>query len=183
MAHFNRALVVASCALLYYWCFYFNRFIFNQLEFSFGVNWIFIPSGLRLVMVLIAIEEAAIGIVFASFLIGLENYYLESLLKTSVTAIISGGSPLLARIICLNFLGIDKELFKLTPKSILVMSIVFSLLSASLHQLWFNYNGLNQQFIHSLTVMAIGDLIGTILVLSLISVTTRFVKKFDSPGQ
>ena len=181
MATYKRLLLIASCAFFYYWCFYLNKFIFDEYEFSFGVNWIFIPSGLQLVMVLIAIEDAAIGIGLASLLIGLDNYQLESLTRTLVTAVISGGSPLLARKICLDFLGIDNELFKLTPKSILVMSIVFSVLSATLHQIWFSYNGVTQQFAQSLFVMAIGDLFGTALVLTLISTASKFIQKPPAP--
>ena len=181
MAIYKRLLLIASCAFFYYWFFYLNKFIFDEYEFSFGVNWIFIPSGLQLVMVLIAIEDAAIGIGLASLLIGLDNYQLESLTRTLVTAVISGGSPLLARKICLDFLGVDKELFKLTPKSILVMSIVFSVLSATLHQIWFSYNSVTQQFAHSLFVMAIGNLFGTALVLTLISTASKFIQKPPAP--
>jgi hypothetical protein len=181
MAYFKRALVIAICALLYYWCFYLNKFIFDELEFSFGVNWIFIPSGLQLVMVLVAIEEAAIGIALAACLIGFDNYQLNSLVETLITAIIAGGSPLLARKICLDFLGVDKELFKLNPKSIFFMSIVFALLSSTLHQLWYSYNGVTQQFAQSLAVMAIGDFLGTALLLSVISSASKLMHRLTSP--
>ena len=49
-----------ACACFYYVAFTFNRFIFNEYTFSFGVNWIFIPSGLQLVLVLTAVEDAAV---------------------------------------------------------------------------------------------------------------------------
>jgi hypothetical protein len=181
MAYSKRAFVVTICALLYYWCFYLNKFIFDDLEFSFGVNWVFIPSGLQLVLVLIAIEEAAIGIAFAACLIGLENYQLNSLVETFITAIIAGVSPLLARKICLDFLGVDKELFKLNPKSIFFMSIVFALLSSTLHQLWYSYNSVTQQFAQSLAVMAVGDFLGTALFLTAISSASKLMHRLTTP--
>jgi hypothetical protein len=86
-----------ACACFYYVAFTFNRFIFDEYAFSFGVHWIFIPSGLQLVLVLTAVVEAALGIAIASWLIGFQYYYLESDLNTIITGIITGASPLLAR--------------------------------------------------------------------------------------
>ena len=179
----KKLLVITSCALLYYGCFYLNKFVFDELEFSFGVNWVFIPSGLKLLMVLIAVEDAAIGITLASWMIGLDHYYLDSLLTTLVTGVISGCSPLLARKICLDFLGIDKELIGITPRSILIMSLVFSILSASLHQIWFFHNRATENFLHSLAVMAVGDLLGTALVLSVISIGDRYLLRLFKPSE
>lgn len=174
----KRLLLIAICALVYYWCFYLNKFIFDEYEFSFGVNWVFIPSGLQLVMVLIAIEDAAIGIALASCVIGFEHYQMDSMIRTLVTGIIAGSSPLLARKICFDFLGIDKNLRHISSKSILMMSIIFSIISASLHQIWFFYNGATDKFIHSLAVMALGDFLGTALVLTLISICTKAIFLF-----
>ena len=179
----KKLLVITSCALLYYGCFYLNKFVFDELEFSFGVNWVFIPSGLKLLMVLIAVEDAAIGITLASWMIGLDHYYLDSLLSTLVTGVISGCSPLLARKICLDFLGIDKELVGLSPRSILIMSLVFSILSASLHQLWFLYNNISENFLNSLAVMALGNMLGTALVLSAISIGDRYLVRLFKPSE
>jgi len=173
------ATVLAS-ALAYYSIFTLNKLFFDSLEFSFGVNWIFIPSGVQLLLVLVAISEGAIGIVLASFMIGLENYYLDSVLRTFITALISGASPLLARKICFDFLSIEKELENITLKAILQMSVIFAFISASLHQLWFVYNGKSEAFLQSLLVMGVGNLLGTALVLSLIRVLAHQVKKGDS---
>lgn len=137
-------------------------------EFSFGVNWIFIPSGVQLLLVLIAVWQGALGIILASFIIGLENYYLDTVFGTFITSLISGFSPLLARKICFDFLRIEKDLLNITRKSILQMSFVFAILSASIHQVWFFYNGKSEAFTQSLFVMFVGNLLGTILVLGTI---------------
>ncbi len=172
-----------ACACFYYFAFTFNRFIFNEYAFSFGVNWIFIPSGLQLVLVLIAVEDAAIGIMLASWLIGFQHYYLGSDLHTITTGIITGTSPLLARKISFDFLLIENDLKNLTFKSILQMSIIFALLSASLHQLWFFYNQVSEQFINNLFVMIIGNLTGTVLVLCFIKVAVGILKRHNSPSE
>ena len=172
----KRTALVLACAIFYYSVFYFNKLLFDTYEFSYGVNWIFIPSGFQLLLVLTAIVDGAIGIALASFIIGLESYYLDSVTRTLITGLISGGSPLLARKICFDFLNIDRELIKITPKAILQMSVVFALISATLHQLWFFFNGKSDAFIQSLLVMALGNLLGTALVLTTIRLLTSRIK-------
>jgi len=172
----KRTALVLACAIFYYSVFYFNKLLFDTYEFSYGVNWIFIPSGFQLLLVLTAIVDGAIGIALASFIIGLESYYLDSVTRTLITGLISGGSPLLARKICFDFLNIDRELIKITPKAILQMSVVFALISATLHQLWFFFNGKSDAFIQSLLVMALGNLLGTALVLTTIRLLTSKIK-------
>lgn len=173
----KRLALILVCALAYYLIFYLNKLLFDTYEFSFGVNWIFIPSGIQLLLVLIALSDGALGVALASIFIGFENYYLESALQTVITGLISGGSPLLSRKICLDLLHVDKELIKLTPKSIFQMSIVFAVISATLHQLWFFYNGKSNNFLESLLVIAIGDLLGTAFVLSVLSLLTSKIFK------
>jgi hypothetical protein len=180
MKFIKTVLLTLASALVYYLIFSINRFVFESFEFSFGVNWVFIPSGVQLLLVLIAVWQGALGIVLASFIIGLENYYLDSVIRTFTTALISGFSPLLARKICLDFLGIEKDLLNITRKSIVQMSFVFAILSASLHQIWFFYNGKSESFTHNLFVMAAGNLIGTTLVLFSLSIVSLMVKKNKS---
>jgi len=168
MTILRSSILVLASALAYYLIFSINRFVFQSFEFSFGVNWVFVPCGVQLLIVLIAVWQGALGIVLASFIIGLENYYLDSVIRTFTTALISGFSPLLARKICFDFLEIEKDLLNITRKSIVQMSFVFAILSASLHQIWFFYNEKSEAFTQSLFVMFVGNLLGTILVLGTI---------------
>jgi hypothetical protein len=179
MTTIKRIALVLACALFYYLIFYLNKLLFDTYEFSYGVNWVFIPSGFQLLLVLVAIFDGAIGIALASFVIGLESYYLDTVVRTLITGLISGGSPLLARKICFDFLGVDKELKQISPKAILQMSIVFALISATLHQLWFFYNGKSDAFLQSLLVMALGNLLGTALVLTALRLLTSKIHKVN----
>ena len=176
----KKITLVLTSALIYFLIFNLNKILFDTYEFSYGVNWIFIPSGFQLVLVLVAVGEGALGIVLASFIIGLENYYLDSVIRTFITALISGLAPLLSRKICFDFLGIDKELLNISAKAIIQMSLVFAILSASLHQIWFFYNGKSEAFTQSLFVMAVGNLLGTALVLFSLSIVSSMLKKNKS---
>ena len=165
MAILKRIILVIAAALAYYLIFDLNKLFFGIYEFSYGVNWIFIPSGIQLLLVLVAGIDGALGIFLGSLFIGLENYYLYSVLLTSITALISGGSPLVARKICFDFLDVDKDLRNINLKSIVQMSLIFGLISASLHQLWFFYNSKSDDFLTDLIVMFTGNIFGTLLVL------------------
>jgi hypothetical protein len=64
-----QALIVLVCATVYFYAFKLNLVLFQHLEFADNVNWVFIPSGLRLLFVLILFESGALGIGLASVLI------------------------------------------------------------------------------------------------------------------
>jgi len=181
MRQVKQLFPVLACAIAYYIFFTLNKSMFEQYVYSFGVHWVFIPSGLQLVLVLTAVESAAIGIVIASWFIGYTNYFIGSLLFTFITGLITGISPLIARKISLDFLHIDENLENLTFKGIVEMSFIFSLISATLHQLWFFYNDVSDRFLHNLIVMAIGNLLGTIVVLLLLKVTSEAWKRNAPP--
>jgi hypothetical protein len=178
MKHIKNSSVVLISALVYLLFFYLNKLFFASYEFSYGVNWIFIPSGIQLLLVLVAGVYGAIGIFLASVVIGLQNYYLDSVFLTLITAFISGSSPLLARKICFDFLGVNKNLRNITFSLIVKMSLIFGLISASLHQLWFFYNSKSDDFLSDLIVMFTGNISGTLLVLLIVSFLNIIVIRF-----
>ena len=178
MKHIKNSSVVLISALVYLLFFYLNKLFFASYEFSYGVNWIFIPSGIQLLLVLVAGVYGAIGIFLASVVIGLQNYYLDSVFLTLITAFISGSSPLLARKICFDFLGVNKNLRNITFSLIVKMSLIFGLISASLHQLWFFYNSKSDDFLSDLIVMFTGNISGTLLVLLIVSFVNIIVLRF-----
>jgi hypothetical protein len=178
MKHIKNSFIVLISALVYLLFFYLNKLFFASYEFSYGVNWIFIPSGIQLLLVLVAGVYGAIGIFLASVVIGLQNYYLDSVFLTLITALISGGSPLVARKICFDFLGVDKNLRNITFSLIVKMSLIFGFISASLHQVWFFYNNKSDDFLNSLLVMFSGDIAGTMLVFLMVSFLNIIVFRF-----
>lgn len=173
----KNIIFILGSSFFYYFTFFVNQKIFNTYEFSFGVNWVFIPSGIQLLLALVAGVYGAIGIFLASAVIGLDSYHLDSVFLTLITAFISGGAPLLARKICFDFLGVDKNLRNITFKLIFQMSIIFGLISASLHQVWFFYNSKSDNFLSELSVMFVGDIFGTAIILLLVSVLNTIILK------
>jgi hypothetical protein len=168
-----KSALAVFCAIAYFFAFKLNFVLFESLKFSQGVNWIFLPSGLRMLLVLVFLYSGSIGIAlatcFINYMIGNENQHLFNI----VTAIISGFAPLIARKICIDFLQLQSSLSNLTSKTLFQLSVVFSLISALLHQVWFYWNDATEDFIASSLVMALGDWVGTVLVLATASLLLK----------
>ena len=157
--------VVVSTALAFFVGFKLNVFLFQSLEFSRGASWIFLPSGLRLLCVLVFAEWGALGIVLGSWGIGLESYYVEDPVNAVIAGLLSGVCPLLAKKISTYGLRLRSDFESLTPLALLQMAFIFALISGVLHQLWYVLNGQTEQFFSSMAVMALGDFAGTLVVL------------------
>lgn len=161
----ERLLIVAGTFTGYTLLFVFNDWLFGSLTFGEEVNWIYLPSGLRLAFVLLFGACGAVGIGLASMLIAGMVYFQNDLMAAVVTGIISGLAPYLARHVFLTRLGVDRDLQQLTSGKLLGISLIFAVTSAVMHQFFFTWRGYTVNFVESSTVMALGDLAGTIIML------------------
>lgn len=169
-------LITLGSALSYYVVFQLNFFLFDWLEFSNGVNWVFLPSGLRLLIILVLHTYGAVGIMVGSTYI---NYTLgtsDEHVFNIVTGVISGGAPLIARVISEGLLKLETNLTGLTSNGLLQLSILFAAISATTHQIWYFWIGRTQNFVASTFAMAMGDWLGTVLILSTATLMLRLLR-------
>ena len=149
--------------------FYFNNWLTNHLVFSLGVNWIYLPAGLRLFLTLIFGLPGAIGIAVASFLISYFGEFPHDLTLCIGIGLISGFAPYLARIFVLSNLRIESDLSNLNFPKLIVCILIYALLSAGLHQWWFATMTLEDTgSVSHFLVMFVGDVLGSLLLISLI---------------
>ena len=175
-----KILFVVGCAVTYFFAFKLNSLLFESLKFSHGVNWIFLPSGLRFLFVLVLLSTGSIGITLASLALNYTNGFSDHHLLNIVTALISGFAPLLARQICVDYLRIGNTLQHVTAKLLFQISFVFALISSLLHQVWFFWNDVTENFITSSFAMAVGDWLGTTLVLATASMIVKLYSALSS---
>lgn len=161
----QRLAIIAITSISYFLLFRLNMALFDFLHFSHGVDWIFLPSGLRMAFVLLFIAEGAIGIALAStaitYLFHFDGSYIGSLLN----GLIAGLAPFLARHIALQYWQLDRDLKNLKAIGIFKISVLFAFISALVHQLWYFWSGKTEDFIASTSVMMVGDLLGALIVL------------------
>jgi len=120
---------------------------------------------MRLVTVLLFDKWGALGIVLGSLMLAFHDSRLTDPVTVGVAACISGLAPLLAREICLSLTDLDVDLKALTALSLVRIALIFSALSAGLHQSWYAWRGVSDHALASVLVMFSGDMLGTMLVL------------------
>jgi len=169
-------LEVAISAALYMAFFYFNQSITAPLEEARGVNWIFLPAGLRIFLTLILDYSGAIGLAIASLLINYIGFYDYGFTSTLGIAVICGVAPLLGRHFVIHNLKVQPDLSNISLKQLLVIIVAYSLLSSGLHQLWFAARGLDSGSWNHFVAMFCGDVAGSILFVAVIKYGIDLVK-------
>ena len=170
------ALVIS--ALSYASLFYVNDWLTSDFIFSLGVNWIYLPAGLRLFLTLIFGLPGAIGITLASFLISYYGDFPRDLILCIGIGLVSGFAPYLAKVFVINNVRLAPDLSDLNFQKLVICILIYALLSAGLHQWWFSTMALdNAGGISHVSVMFIGDVLGSLLLISLIKYSLDLLKK------
>jgi hypothetical protein len=171
----TQAALALVCAIAYFYAYQLNLYWFDLFEFSPGANWVYMPSGLRLLFVLVLLETGSLGIAVATLLI---NYLgtPDTHAFNIVTALISAGAPYVSRHVAVHFLKLSPELSGLTSAGLFKISAMFAIISASLHQIWFYWQGVTDSLLHSTLAMGVGDWLGTMLVLAFASLMIKGYK-------
>jgi hypothetical protein len=173
----TQGLLVLVCAIAYFYAFKLNLYWFDWIEFSHGVNWVYLPSGLRLLFVLIMVRLGALGIALGSIAV---NYSLsdpDAHTFNIVTGVLSGASPYIARYLAIRWFNLSPLLLNLSANDFFKISVLFAGTNALFHQLWFFWMDKTSDFVASTLVMALGDWFGTVLVLATASLGLQLYKR------
>lgn len=172
----TQALLVLGCAVAYFYAFKLNLYWFDWIEFSHGVNWVYIPSGLRLLFVLLLARLGGTGIALSTIYINYTLGDIEAHLFNIVTGMISGASPCIAAYLARRWFNLDSQLTNLTGRDFFRLSVLFATVNAVLHQLWYFWVDKTPDFLASTLAMAMGDWLGTVLVLATVSLCIQLYK-------
>lgn len=166
-------------AFTYGTLFYINLWLTSTLIFGTGVNWIYLPAGLRLFLTLIFGLPGAIGIALVSFLISYWGELSDDLVVCVGTGLISGFAPYLARIFVLSNVELAPDLSNLNLPKLLICILVYAALSAGLHQFWYSTVNLDDAgTMNHFFAMFVGDVLGSVLLISLIKYGLDLLKRF-----
>ena len=169
--------LISACA--YGALFFVNSWLTGSLIFGTGVNWIYLPAGLRLFLTLIFGLPGAIGIAIVSFLISYGGALSDDLIVCIGTGLISGFAPYLARIFVLSNVELAPDLSNLNLPKLLICILVYAALSAGLHQFWYLTVDLDDAgTMNHFFAMFIGDVLGSVLLISLIKYGLDLIKQF-----
>ena len=89
---FERVLLCLLSAVLFFFVFHLNTLLLHALAHTHGVNWIFLPAGLRVLLVLVLGLPGAIGILLGTWLL---DFNTTGTLSQGLwlNGLISGGIP------------------------------------------------------------------------------------------
>ena len=158
----------AISTLLYSALFFLNDWLTDTLKYDLGVSWIYLPAGLRLFLILIFGLSGAIGIAAASFAISYFGVFPPDLVTCIGIGLISGFAPLLAKWVVVSNIPINNDLSNLSIQKIILCIVIYALMSSGFHQYWFVLRDLESGSINHFLVMFIGDVAGSILLITLI---------------
>jgi hypothetical protein len=141
-----------------------NDWLFRRLEFGPGINWIYLPAGVRLLCTLLFADAGALGLLLVSWLVSFAWFFPGQFERPFVGGILATIAPYGVYRWARRRYGLGASLANLTPARLMVLILAFSLASPLLHHVYFALTG-QPDLLRSFLVMFIGDLTGTLLVI------------------
>ena len=92
--------------------------------------------------------------------------------------LVSGFAPYLAKVFVTSNMRLTSDLSDLNFQKLVMCILIYALLSAGLHQWWFSTMALeNAGGLRHFSVMFIGDVLGSLLLISLVKYSLDVLKK------
>lgn len=142
-----------------------NEWLFTALEFASGINWIYLPAGMRLLCTLLFGEAGALGLLLVSWLVCYFYFFPDDYLRSFMGGILAAAAPYLAYRLAQHFYGLEASLRNLSAKRLLGCVCGYAIASPLLHHVWFALHGDKTDLLQSFFVMAIGDFTGSLIVI------------------
>ena len=142
-----------------------NQEVFTHTSFVRGINWIFLPSGVRLLSTLLVGVDGFLGLLLAGLLTDFLYWFPHDPVRAIAGAILGSAAPYLVYRIAREYYGLRASLTNLTPKRLLVLALAYSVANPLFHHLWFALTDTTENFFQSLFSMFVGDLTGTLIML------------------
>ena len=141
-----------------------NELLFIQFEQSNGVNWVFLPAGIRLLATLLFGFAGFVGLLLASLYLNFHHFVFGNDVRALSGAIAAAVGPYLAYLFAKHWFDLQPRLGGLTAQRLLFTGVLCGLVSPAFHHafIWVQ-TGLVDWL--ALTAMIVGDIVGILIVL------------------
>jgi hypothetical protein len=156
---------VVGTVVLFIFSLWANETIFTHSQFVRGVNWIYLPAGIRLLSTLLLGADGAIGLLIASWIVNFVYYFPNDVVRSLAGGIIATAAPYAVYRLARERWGLQASLVNLTPARLLILVVAYSIASPLLHHVWFVLRGDTQNIAERFVAMVVGDLAGTLIVI------------------
>ena len=163
----EAAVLSLISAALFAGFFRLNDLIFSALEHSQGVNWIFLPAGFRVLLVLGMGLPGCVGIFLGNLYLDQKNLFApDHAALTLMTAVVSGFTPWVVMNAMKYMHMLDASLQKLTHQQLLNFTLLYAAANAVFHQItWSLGNSTAHRPWIEVWPMFTGDVLGAMIML------------------
>lgn len=154
-----------------------NEWLFAGSEFVRGINWIYLPAGMRLVCTLLFGGAGALGVLLASALATVFYYFPGDLPRALTDACVSAAAPYLVYLLAQRLFGLQASLVNLSARRLLWLTLAYALVAPLMQHAVYWLRGDAGATLAGLAVMFVGDLLGSVLVLAAIKLALVFVPR------
>jgi len=160
-----HALMVGATVVMFAAALALNELFLLRFEFAPGINWIYLPAGVRLLATLLFAEAGAIGLFLVGWAACVLLFFPGDPVRSLAGAFLGSAAPYLVYLLMRHRFGLHASLRNLTPARLLWCALVYSIASPLLHHLWFGLVEHKPDLLRSFIAMATGDFCGTLVVL------------------
>jgi hypothetical protein len=132
------------------------------------IDWIYLPTGIRLLSTLLLGVDGAIGLLISGLIVDFFHYFPHDPIRATAGAIFSAGGPYAVYRLALERYGLKASLTNLTPRHLLVLAFAVAFANSTLHHIWFALTGSTQNWLESYCKMFAGDLLGAVILLYIV---------------
>ncbi len=162
----EQAALALTSAVLFVCFFEFNNWIFSSFQYNEGINWIFLPAGFRVILVLTMGLPGAIGLMLGSWFIDSASFTATGWFFPFLNGVVSGMTPWLVMKYLIHLGWLEPQLRQMTASRLLHVTLVFSAASAMSHQLvWWSLEKPNVNIWVDVWPMFVGNALGALLML------------------
>lgn len=160
-----QARMVVATVAMFLAALWINDELFRRLEFVPGINWVYLPAGVRLLATLLFGEAGAVGLLIVSWLVGGLYFFPGDFPRAFAGGIAATVAPYAVYKMAQRFMGLQASLSNLTTRRLMVCALACAVASPLMHHLWFFLSGERGDLLRGFMVMFVGDLTGTFIVL------------------
>jgi hypothetical protein len=170
-----RVVSIVGTALFFIGSLWANQEIFAHSEFVRGVNWIYLPAGIRLLSTLLLGVDGALGLLFASWLVNFFYFFPNDPVRSFVGGVIAAAAPYAVYRLAREIYGLNASLSNLTAGRLLVLSVAYAIAGPLMHHIWFYLRGDSSHIVWRFFAMVIGDFSGTLIVIYTLKAALHFL--------
>jgi hypothetical protein len=173
----NRGITYVVLTLVFGTFYAVNNLLTAQLYLAPGAHLVHLPSGFKLLLVLVFGMVGALSVFTVSLVAGLGFYFVGELPLSIELAIANAIAPFLTVKFFLDQQLVQPDLNDLRPKVLALMGLLYAVLNSAMNQLLLFWNHAIQNMVDGLMIMFTGDVLGVILVLGLLRLAMRWAKR------